>query len=82
MIKIYEFFHYKFHIKYWSRIYCYKCRGDYTSLDDELKKHQKTILKRSIKLQTINLLARKCRIWGDDKCIDTLDFEHKNSSEK
>lgn len=65
-----------------TRIYCYKCSGDSTRQDNETRKHQKTILRRSMKLQAIKLLGGKCCKCGYDKCIDALEFHHENQEEK
>lgn len=43
-----------------TRIYCYKCSGESTRTDGQTKKHQKTILRRSMKLQAIKMLDGKC----------------------
>ncbi len=51
----------------YSRIYCYKCSGDSTRFDNETRKHQKTVLRRSMKLQAIKLLGGKCCVCGYDR---------------
>lgn len=66
----------------YSRIYCYICSGDSTRKSNETRKHQKTILRRSMKLQAIKLLGNKCSICGYNKCIDALEFHHTNPKEK
>ena len=65
-----------------SRIYCYDCSGESTRSNNLTRKHQKTILRRSMKLQAIKLLEGKCSICGYNKCIDALEFHHKNPTEK
>ena len=65
-----------------TRIYCYECSGDSTRKSNETRKHQKTILRRSMKLQAIKLLGNKCSICGYNKCIDALEFHHTNPKEK
>jgi len=65
-----------------SRIYCYKCSGESTRLDNKTRKHQKTTLRRSMKLQAIKLLGGKCSICGYNKCIDALEFHHEDPNEK
>lgn len=65
-----------------SRIYCYECSGESTRRDNNTRKHQKTILRRSMKLQAIKLLGGKCCICGYDKCVDALEFHHMNPLEK
>lgn len=82
MIKICEICHQKFEANIKSRIYCYKCSGDSTRLDNETRKHQKTILRRSMKMHAIELLGGKCSICGYDRCVDALEFHHENPQEK
>lgn len=65
-----------------TRIYCYNCSGDSTRKDNQTRKHQKTILRRSMKLQAIKLLGGKCCKCGYDKCIDALEFHHENQDDK
>ena len=50
MIKICEICNEKFDSNSKSRIYCYKCSGDSTREEKETRKHQKTILRRSMKI--------------------------------
>ena len=82
MQKICEICNSKFETNSFSRIYCYKCSGNSTRKDNETRKHQKTILRRSMKLQTIKLLGGKCSICGYNRCIDALEFHHENPKEK
>ena len=65
-----------------TRIYCYECSGESTRLDNTTRKHQKTILRRSMKLQAIKLLGGKCCKCGYDKCVDALEFHHENQDDK
>ena len=65
-----------------TRIYCYKCSGESTRLDNETRKHQKTILRQSMKKQAIRLLGGKCSRCGYNRCIDALEFHHENPKEK
>ena len=65
-----------------TRIYCYNCSGDSTRRDNETRKHQKTVLRRSMKLQAIKLLGGKCSKCGYDRCVDALEFHHENPKEK
>lgn len=65
-----------------SRIYCYECSGDSTRSDNETRKHQKTILRRNMKMQAIKMLGGKCSKCGYCKCIDALEFHHENPNEK
>ncbi len=65
-----------------TRIYCYECSGESTRTNNETRKHQKTVLRRSMKLQAIKLLGGKCCICGYDRCVDALEFHHKNPKEK
>ena len=53
MIKICEICENKFETKSSTRIYCYKCSGESTRLDNETRKHQKTILRNNMKNQEI-----------------------------
>lgn len=57
MIKICEICSEKFDSNSKSRIYCYKCSGESTRLNNETQKHQKTILRQSMKKQAIELLG-------------------------
>lgn len=82
MRKICEICNEKFDTNSHSRIYCYKCSGESSRKENITRKHQKTILRRSMKIQAIKLLGGKCSICGYDKCIDALEFHHKNPSEK
>lgn len=43
---------------------------------------KKTILRKNMKLQAVKLLGGKCSICGYSKCIDALEFHHKNPKEK
>lgn len=65
-----------------TRVYCYECSGDSTRANNETRKHQKTILRRSMKLQAIKMLGGKCSKCGYNKCIDALEFHHENPNEK
>jgi 5-methylcytosine-specific restriction endonuclease McrA len=65
-----------------TRKYCYKCSGDSTRKDNETRKHQKTVLRRSMKLQAIKMLGGKCSKCGYDRCVDALEFHHENQDEK
>ncbi len=82
MIKICEICQNKFDTNSSSRIYCYNCSGDSTRRDNQSRKHQKTVLRRSMKLQAIKLLGNKSCLCGYNKCIDALEFHHRNPSEK
>ena len=82
MIKICEICNAKFETTSLSRIYCYECSGSSTRSEISTRKHQKTILRRSMKLQAIKLLGGKCCICGYDKCVDALEFHHLNPLEK
>ena len=66
----------------YSRIYCYECSGNSTRLDNQTRKHQKTILRRSMKLHAIKILGGKCSRCGYNKCVDALEFHHKNPNVK
>ena len=66
MIKVCEICENKFETKSSTRIYCYECSGESTRLDNETRK----------------LLGGKCCVCGYDRCIDALEFHHKNPSIK
>ena len=67
MTKICEKCNSKFDTKSATRLYCYDCSGDSTRSDNNTRKHQKTILRRNMKLQAIKLLGGKC------KNVDMID---------
>ncbi|MDE5830522.1 MAG: hypothetical protein K2H53_02325 [Clostridia bacterium] len=66
----------------YTRIYCYECSGESTRTEYQSRKHQKTILRRNMKLQAIKLLGGECSICGYKKCVDALEFHHKDPKEK
>ena len=82
MVKICEICSKKFDSNSGTRFYCYDCGGDATRSKNETRKHIKTVLRRSMKLQAIKLLGGKCSICGYDRCVDALEFHHKNPKEK
>ena len=82
MKKICEICNNEFESNSSTRIYCYDCSGDSTRSINETRKHQKTILRRSMKLQAIKLLGGKCSICGYNKCVDALEFHHKDPTIK
>lgn len=82
MIKICEICNSQFETSSSTRLYCYVCSGESTRKDISTRKHQKTILRRSMKLQAIKLLGGKCYICGYDKCIDALEFHHENPKKR
>ena len=82
MKKICEICNNEFESNSSTKIYCYDCSGDSTRSINETRKHQKTILRRCMKLQAIKLLGGKCSICGYDRCVDALEFHHKNPKEK
>ena len=82
MIKICEICEKKFETNSSTRIYCYECSGESTRLDNRTRKHQKTILRNNMKKQAVKLLGGKCSICGYNKCIDALEFHHKDPSIK
>ena len=59
MIKVCEICKNKFETKSSTRIYCYKCSGESTRLDNETRKHQKTILRNNIKRKEVIYERRK-----------------------
>lgn len=82
MIKICEICENKFETKSATRIYCYECSGESTRTNYATRKHQKTILRNNMKKQAIKILGEKCCICGYNKCIDALEFHHKDPSIK
>lgn len=82
MIKRCEICSKKFETASSTRIYCYDCSGESTRSDNVTRKHQKTILRRSMKLQAVKLLGGKCSICGYDKCVDALEFHHEDPKKK
>jgi len=66
----------------YSRIYCYECSGESTRSNNKSRKHQKTVLRRSMKLQASKLLGGNCSLCGYNKCVDALEFHHKDPKEK
>ena len=76
MIKVCEICNNKFETKSSTRIYCYERSGESTRSNNYTRKHQKTILRRNMKLQAIKILGGKCSICGYDRCIDALEFHH------
>lgn len=60
MIKYCEICNEKFETNSSSRIYCYDCSGESSRLKYDTRKHQKTILRRSMKKQAIKMLGGKC----------------------
>lgn len=82
MLKICEICENKYETNSSTRIYCYKCSGESTRSYNKTRKHQKTILRRSMKVQAIKLLGGKCSICGYNKCLDALEFQHEDPSVK
>lgn len=82
MTKICEICEIKFETNSKTRLYCYDCSGESTRTNNDTRKHQKTILRRSMKKQAIKLLGGRCIICGYDKCIDALEFHHESPNEK
>jgi uncharacterized ferredoxin-like protein len=82
MIKKCEICNEDFNTKSSTRIYCYKCSGESTRDIYSTRKHQKTILRRNMKLQAIKLLGGRCSMCGYNKCADALEFHHPNPNIK
>ena len=82
MVKKCEICEKKFETNSKSRIYCYECSGESTRINNETRKHQKTILRRNMKKQAIKMLGGKCSICGYNRCIDALEFHHKDPKQK
>ena len=78
MIKVCEICSEKFETKSSSRIYCYKCSVESTRSNNETRKHQKTVLRNSMKKQAVKLLGGKCSICGYKNCLEALEFHHPN----
>ena len=77
-----EIFNSNFETKSSTIIYCYECSGESTRSNYDTRKHQKTVLRRSMKLQAIKLLGGKCSICGYDRCVDALEFHHEDPTIK
>jgi hypothetical protein len=82
MVKKCEICNNEFETNSSSRIYCYLCSGDSTRTSNASRKRQKTILRRSMKIQAIKLLGGKCNLCGYNRCVDALEFHHKEPNEK
>ena len=82
MIKVCEICDKEFDSNSKTRLYCYECSGESTRSDNSTRKHQKTILRRSMKQQAVKLLGGKCCVCVYDICIDALEFHHENPVEK
>ena len=82
MLKKCEICNKQFETKSSTRIYCYEYSGESTRSDNVTRKHQKTILRKSMKLQAIKLLGGKCSICGYNKCVDALEFHHTSPKMK
>lgn len=82
MEKICEICERKFNTDNYTRIYCYECSGNSLRINNETRKHQKTLLRRSMKIQAVKLLGGKCSVCGYNKCIDALEFHHKDPKQK
>ena len=82
MKKICEICNKEYETKSSTRIYCYDCSGESTRTMNQTRKHQKTILRRNMKLQAVKKLGGKCCICGYNKCIDALEFHHENPDRK
>lgn len=46
--------------------------------DTEVKREKR----RNQKLAAINIMGGKCQICGYDRCVDAMEFHHKNREEK
>ena len=82
MKKICEICNKEYETKSSTRIYCYDCSAESTRTMNQTRKHQKTILRRNMKLQAVKKLGGKCSICGYDKCIDAFEFHHENPDRK
>ena len=72
----------EFNTKSSTRLYCYQCSPSSTRKVADARKHHKTILRRKMKEEGIKLLGSKCSVCSYDKCIDALEFHHKDPKEK
>ena len=63
MIKECEICETEFETQSQTRIYCYKCSGESTRSDNKTRKHQKTILRRSMKVQAIKYVLQRAKLF-------------------
>lgn len=63
-----------------TRKFCYECSPYYSKKEGKSKTI--TAIRRAIKKNLVLYKGGKCQICSYDKCIDALQFHHKNPSEK
>jgi hypothetical protein len=72
----------KFVTKYrgWNRKFCYDCSPSYSK--EEGKSKTISALRKAIKKYLVKYKGGKCEKCGYNKCIEALQFHHKNPLEK
>lgn len=60
-----------------TRKYCYECSPCVIKPDTAI-----THIRKAIKIQLIKYKGGKCKNCGYDKCIEALQFHHRNENEK
>ena len=63
-----------------SRIYCFECSPSYSKGGSRAATI--SALRRAMKKEAVKRLGGKCCRCGYDKCIDALQFHHKDPSQK
>jgi len=63
-----------------SRKYCFECSPSYPKGGSRAKTI--SALRRAMKKEAVKRHGGKCEICGYDKCIDALQFHHKDPKEK
>lgn len=63
-----------------SRKYCFECSPSYPKGGSRAKTI--TALRRAMKKEAVKRHGGKCEICGYNKCIDALQFHHRNPEEK
>lgn len=64
----------------YSRKYCYECSPSYITSQE--RSASIIVLRRAMKKRAIELRGGKCEKCGYDKCIEALQFHHRNPEEK
>ena len=65
-----------------TRKYCFECSPSYEKDNNIARGKSKSQLRRAMKKQAVKELGGKCEICGYNKCIDALEFHHKDPSIK
>ena len=63
-----------------SRKYCFECSPSYPKGGSRAKTI--TALRQAMRREAVKRYGGKCQLCGYDKCIDALQFHHKNPEEK